>query len=102
MSVLLVTMATPASCTIYKYENLGLTTVPEDLPGDAVVITIKGNNIPVLETDAFVHNRKCLRLELPENHIRQIQPEPFNSLKYLWTLNLDNNNLTRIEGMINI
>ena len=86
--------------TVYRYENLGLTTVPEDLPGDAVIITIKGNNIPVLETDAFVHNRKCLRLELPENHIHQIQPGAFNSLKYLWTLNLDNNNLTRIEGMV--
>ena len=90
----------PAAYTTYRYENLGLTAVPKDIPGDAVVISIKGNNIPVLETDAFVGNRKCRRLELPENHIQEIQPGAFNSLKYLWTLNLDYNNLTRIEGMI--
>ena len=60
--------------------NAGLTSVPADLPVEAMLVNLRDNNITRIETNAFQHLSVCVKLYLHQNSVSVIQDGAFNGL----------------------
>ena len=74
----------------------GLTTIPTDIPADALEVYLDYNNIIRIEANVFSHLSKCSYLYLHNNWITEMEPGAFNGLVSLNVLNLYANNINKI------
>ncbi|KAG5334614.1 ALS protein, partial [Acromyrmex charruanus] len=64
-------------------------------------LSVSGNEINTIESDAFQNNNELLFLNLSSNRIRHLHPKTFANLQYLKTLDLSNNQLKVLQISIN-
>ncbi|KAG5327749.1 LRC15 protein, partial [Pseudoatta argentina] len=64
-------------------------------------LSVSGNEINTIESDAFQSNNELLFLNLSSNRIRHLHPKTFANLQYLKTLDLSNNQLEVLQISIN-
>ncbi len=80
------------------YRNCqGLSTIPDNIPAEALEVRIRGNPIRRVPADAFSQLSHCTILNLGWNEIEQIEPGAFNGLISLEQLYLYYNKLSEIE-----
>ncbi len=70
-----------------------LTSVPQDIPVEAVKVFLGGNSITSLPAGVFRNLTKCTTLALPLNEISLIEQGAFDSLENLEELYLGGNNI---------
>ncbi len=75
----------------------GLSTIPDDIPAEAVTVFIRDNSIRRVPADVFSQLSHCTFISLTYNEIEQIEPGAFNGLISLEDLYLYNNKLSVIE-----
>ena len=80
----------------YYKVNLGLKSIPTDIPADARFVRITYNNISTIPANIFSHLSQCKELSLTRNQITQIEPGAFNGLISLQEINLSSNKLSTI------
>ena len=81
----------------YKYK-LRLTSIPTDIPADAVRVIITYNYITRIPANIFSHLNQCVGLDLFVNQISTIEPGAFNGLYKIRTINIDSNELTELNS----
>ncbi|XP_018049392.1 PREDICTED: leucine-rich repeat-containing protein 15-like [Atta colombica] len=64
-------------------------------------LSISGNEINTIESDAFQNNNELLFLNLSSNRIRHLHPKTFANLQYLKTIDLSINQLDVLQISIN-
>lgn len=65
---------------------------------DADSIVIRLHNIPVLRT-GDVQNLNVVNLQLQDNNIERLEPEPFQNLKFFDIISLADNNINEIPSL---
>ena len=86
----------------YYKQWLGLTSVPTDIPADALEIYIRHNTISRIRANAFSQLSQCRKLSLHQNKISEVESGVFNELKALTYLTLGSNNIQRLhQNMFN-
>ena len=78
---------------LYERYGEGLTDVPDDIPENTTGVQLSFNYIQIVKWRSFSHLSLCLELDLRENLIHEIEPEAFDGLKRLKTLDLSYNRL---------
>ena len=76
----------------------GITSIPDDIPTEAVRVSIRGNTINTVKANDFNELDRCTYLSLTYNEITSIEPGAFTGLDALWSLSLSYNKLTQIES----
>ncbi|XP_018355580.1 PREDICTED: leucine-rich repeat-containing G-protein coupled receptor 5-like [Trachymyrmex septentrionalis] len=64
-------------------------------------LSVSGNNINTIESDAFQDNNELLFLNLSSNHIHDLYSTTFENLQYLETLDLSINQLENVPQLSN-
>ena len=82
----------------YYKVNLGLTSIPTDIPADVVRVNIDWNSITRIPANIFSQLRRCEELDLDENKINQIEAGAFNGLNRIKVIYLYNNKLTELNS----
>ena len=83
--------------TYYKI-NEGLTSIPTDIPADALEVYLYHNCITRIEANVLSHLSVCKHLELNNNEITDIEPRAFNGLSALTWLDLSRNKITELKN----
>ncbi len=73
-----------------------LTKIPDDMPGDALMMRLSGNFITVVPPNAFSHLTICKYISLSWNDVHTIHFGAFNNLSALEKLYIHDNNLTEL------
>ncbi len=76
---------------------MGLSTIPDNIPSEAVQVDIRGNPIRTVPADVFSQLSHCIWLHLDSNEIEWIETGAFNGLISLEWLYLYGNKLSEIE-----
>ncbi|XP_019629399.1 PREDICTED: immunoglobulin superfamily containing leucine-rich repeat protein-like [Branchiostoma belcheri] len=88
-------------CTEDHVVNCGyqrLTSLPQNIPEDAVNLYLHHNNLQYVPRGAFRNLRRLEGLALTYNRVSQIEPGAFEGLTNLQSLYLGYNLLTNISG----
>ena len=83
---------------MHNRRNSGLTSVPSDIPADAVEVDLSGNSITRIPSGIFSHLVQCQSLHLDNNQISQIEPGAFNGLQRVDYISLHSNQLRRLTS----
>ena len=83
--------------TYYKTEG-SITSVPGDIPEEALEVYLNDNHIAVLRRKAFSHLEQCSKLYLDHNSMTIIESRAFKGLDNLDYLYLNNNELQGIRS----
>ena len=81
----------------YWKTHLGITSVPTDIPADALEVYIFRNSITKIEANMFSELSQCERLDLHSNQISDIQPGAFQGLTSIITIDLSNNQISQLR-----
>jgi len=71
----------------------GLNRIPRDCPGNTTQLIMTGNNLYLLDNDAFIHFPKLQYLNVENCNISKTGQTPFTKLDLLRELNINNNPL---------
>ncbi|XP_063310127.1 leucine-rich repeat-containing protein 70 [Pelobates fuscus] len=87
--------------------DVGLTTVPMNLPENTTLINLSGNNITHISRNEFVKLPKLAVLYLEKANVCCVQPKTFASLKNLYYLYLNDNSIKHLppsvfEGLLQL
>ena len=77
----------------YHKVNQNLTSIPTDIPTDALEVYIQDNTIQKIEANAFSILPQCEKLHLERNKINEVEPGAWNGLTALDWLWIDYNEL---------
>lgn len=102
-------MTCPKGCTCYHDQSWSANVVdcsssgyvdklPELIPMDSTQLYLEGNDLPSLNSHAFIGRKRLKVLFLNNSNVETIQNRTFNGLKELEVLHLDENKLTEIQG----
>ena len=80
----------------YKVKQ-NLTSIPTDIPADALEVHLEYKSITKIEADVFSELSQCEHLFLYNNQICDIEPEAFKGLGSLTWLSFRSNQLTELE-----
>ena len=85
---------------------IGLTTVPTDIPPEAIKVDLSDNSIHHLQASAFQHLNICIELKIDSKSLSTIENGTFNGLLSLEEPSLLNNDLIKLttnmfEDLIN-
>ena len=75
-----------------------LTSIPKNLPKEAAIIDLHGNEIANVEENIFKEFTKLIHLDLSNNHLTKIEKESLAGLYNLQVLNIAGNYLCLPEG----
>ncbi|KAI4881104.1 hypothetical protein NFI96_024793, partial [Prochilodus magdalenae] len=81
---------------VVQCSDLGLTSVPKDIPKDTLMIDLQNNDITEIKEDDFKGLNNLYALFLVNNRISKIHPKAFQNLDKLQLLYLSYNLLTQI------
>ena len=82
----------------YRWTESGLEGIPGDLPAEASIVLLNGNQITRLRPSVFSHLSQCSYLYLQHNWISKVDHGAFIGLTILRDLNLANNRLTELKS----
>ena len=85
-----------SSATWYYKNAVGLTSMPTDIPHDALHIEINYNRIERIETDAFSQQRQCTSVRMLYNWVSVVEPGAFNGLTAVSKFQFCHNRLGRL------
>ena len=77
----------------YYKVNQNLTSIPTDIPPDALQVNITLNSIIKIEANAFSNLSQCEKIYLTRNMISEVETGAFNGLNALKWLFIDHNEL---------
>ncbi|CAB1315667.1 unnamed protein product [Coregonus sp. 'balchen'] len=86
------------SLRVVQCSDLGLLSVPENIPADTLMIDLQNNDITEVTEDDFKGINKIYALFLVNNKISKIHPKAFRNMDRLQLLYLSYNQLTRIPA----
>ncbi|XP_062842610.1 asporin [Trichomycterus rosablanca] len=81
---------------VVQCSDLGLTSVPRDIPADTIMIDLQNNDITEIKEDDFKNLDNLYALFLVNNRISKIHPKAFQNMDKLRLLYLSYNLLTRV------
>jgi Leucine-rich repeat (LRR) protein len=79
---------------------LGLKSIPRDCPGNTTQLIMTGNNLNLLDNDAFINFPKLQYLNVENCNISKTGQTPFTKLDLLRELNINNNPLSAFQWNI--
>ena len=88
LSVISAITTQTSGSSIYRRSAFRLTSVPSDIPSDAVEIYLDGNSIDSLQADAFSSQGACVHLNISHNHISSVEENALRGLTSLRILDL--------------
>ncbi|XP_030632254.1 asporin [Chanos chanos] len=88
--------ACQCSLRVVQCSDLGLTSVPENIPPDTLMIDLQNNDITEIKEDDFKGMGNLYALFLVNNQISKIHPKAFSNMEKLKLLYLSYNLLTQI------
>ena len=77
-----------------------LTVFPRDCPGNTTQLIMTGNNLYLLDNDAFIHFPKLQHLNVENCNISKTGQAPFTNLELLKVLNIKHNPLSAFQWNI--
>ena len=77
-----------------------LKSIPRDCPGNTTQLIMSGNNLHLLDNDAFIHFLKLQYLNVENCSISKTGETPFTKLDLLRELNINNNPLSAFQWNI--
>ncbi|XP_043933345.1 asporin isoform X2 [Protopterus annectens] len=83
---------------VVQCSDLGLTSVPENIPPDTLMIDLQNNKITEIKENDFKGLKSLYALFLLNNRISKIHPKAFQSTKKLQLVYLSHNRLTQIPS----
>ncbi|XP_031681675.1 asporin [Oncorhynchus kisutch] len=86
------------SLRVVQCSDLGLLSVPENIPTDTLMIDLQNNDITEVKEDDFKGINKIYALFLVNNKISKIHPKAFRNMDRLQLLYLSYNQLTQIPA----
>ncbi|KAM9525022.1 asporin [Salvelinus alpinus] len=86
------------SLRVVQCSDLGLLSVPENIPADTLMIDLQNNDITEVKEDDFKGINKIYALFLVNNKISKIHPKAFRNMDRLQLLYLSYNQLTQIPA----
>ena len=78
----------------------GLKSIPRDCPGNTTQLIMTGNNLHLLDNDAFINFPKLQYLNMENCKISKTGQTPFTKLDLLRELNINNNPLSAFQWNI--
>ena len=78
----------------------GLKSIPRDCPGNTTQLIMTGNNLHLLDNDAFINFPKLQYLNVENCNISKTGQTPFTKLDLLRELNINNNPLSAFQWNI--
>ena len=101
-------MTCPHGCSCYHDDTWATNIVdcssrahhqlPDDIPMDATVVYIDGNNMPLLDAHRLIGRKNLRALFLNDSKVERIQNRTFHGLSSLKKLYLQDNLLNELEG----
>ena len=76
----------------------GFTSIPPDIPANTAYLSLDGNFLHSIPSNAFKSLGNLIWLDLSDSHIYSLESGAFNNLFHLNFLNLKNNNLSENNG----
>ncbi|KAG9337053.1 hypothetical protein JZ751_029821 [Albula glossodonta] len=90
--------ACQCSLRVVQCSDLGLKSVPKNIPKDALMIDLQNNKITEIKENDFKDLKNLYALFLVNNKISKIHPKAFDKMKKLQLLYLSYNLLTQIPS----
>lgn len=85
---------------VYDGSGLGLMEVPDDIPAEAVSITLSHNRIQNITNGTFSKHENCTELYLNSNEISLVEDEAFVGLRSLVYLTLSSNSVPELQASL--